>query len=99
MASSDRDREFGKVPKLMNTNYLVWCHRQLAVFNHDNLWAVIECPKPGEQTSAWNNANKRAISDLLTALSDNQMLYIETCDNAKETWKALKKVHLRSTIR
>ena len=87
-----------KIERLNNTNYSVWKFRVELLLRKENLWGVVNEPKPEVPDADWMEQNGKALVLIGLLLDDNQLQYVRRLEYAFEYWNALKSNHERATL-
>lgn len=83
------------LPKLTNHNYQSWKFRMEMLLVREDLWSVIDKPRPAVVTDEceWTKADLKARATIGLCIDDTQTSLVRNCTTAKEAWKALKEYH------
>ncbi|KAK2578972.1 hypothetical protein KPH14_002452 [Odynerus spinipes] len=64
----------------------------------EDLWDIVQKPKPENANDAWNKLDGKARATMGLMIEDNQLQHIKREVTAKGMWDALRKYHEKSTL-
>lgn len=64
----------------------------------EELWYVVEEPKPEPVTPKWSTNDKKARATMGLCVEDSQYSLVKGATNAKDFWKALRDYHEKETV-
>ncbi|KHJ41275.1 zinc knuckle [Trichuris suis] len=79
-------------------NYICWRTKVKAILIGDDLWGIVNVPKPGAPTTAWQKQNNKAMALMTLSIEDSQLLHIANCDTGFKMWEKLQKQFARSSF-
>lgn len=85
------------IAKLSNQNYPTWKFEMEMFLEREDLWHVVDEPKPEPETAAWKKADKKARATIALCIDRSQYTLIKDCGSASEVWDALKHYHEKAT--
>jgi transposase InsO family protein len=107
MASSSSSNN--SIDKLDSTNYRTWKFKMQMLLRKEKVWDVVngtevkpEAPETSTSKSsnsaadpveAWNEKDEKALTTICLALSDSELVHVETSTTSAEAWKRLADVH------
>lgn len=86
------------IPLLNGGNYVFWKTKVRAILTRDDLWDVVNEPKPTQPDEAWKKRNNKAMATITLSIEDSQLIHFAHLDNAFDTWQALSRKCERSTF-
>lgn len=87
------------ISKLNNENYQTWQFKTKMFLIREDLWKYVEPGTPPDPvTTAWSNADLKALATISLLVDDNQVNTIINAKTAKEVWTSLQTVHHRATL-
>ena len=88
------------ITKLNNDNYQIWKYKMELLLIREELWTVINTPKPEEaqQAQIWQKKDDKARATLGLFVEDAQIIHVRKKTTAKEVWDSLKNYHEKSTL-
>ncbi|EFN68697.1 Retrovirus-related Pol polyprotein from transposon TNT 1-94, partial [Camponotus floridanus] len=86
------------IPLLNGGNYVFWKTKVRAILVRDDLWDVVNEPKPVQLNDAWTKRNNKAMACITLNVEDNQLIHFAHLDNAFDVWQAFSRKYERSTF-
>lgn len=87
--------------KLNASNYVSWKYRMQTMLEREEVWHVIEMPKPeelDEEFPQWQKDDRKARTTIALFVEDNQLRFVKRATSAREIWHNLKTYHEKATI-
>ena len=103
MTSQDVSLKSLLIEKLTSENYHLWKFKMRMLLRERDLWDVVEEGLDGEEYDGmkekekkeWKKRDDKALAVICLALSDAQLMHVQTVLTAKEAWLKLSEVHER----
>jgi len=86
------------ISSLNRGNYIFWKTKVRAILTRDDLWDVINEPKPVEPDETWKRRNNKTMACITLTVEDSQLIHFTHLDNAFDVWQALLRKYERSTF-
>lgn len=87
-----------KFVQLNNQNWQTWKFRMEMLLTREELWYVIDTPKPTVNSSQWEKDDKKARATMGLCIAESQYGLIKAATSAKDFWSNLKKYHEKVTV-
>lgn len=87
-----------KFVQLNNHNWQTWKFRMEMLLTREDLWYVIESPKPAVNPGQWEKDDKKARATMGLCIEENQYGLIRTAASAMAFWNSLKQYHEKVTV-
>lgn len=79
--------------RLTENNYPVWEVRMRAMLVSKELWSITD-PNGEDNESIDSLKSGKAFSMIILALDENEIVKIEQCETARDTWKKLQGIYV-----
>lgn len=89
------------IAKLNGSNYVSWKYRMMTMLEREEVWGVIEKPKPEEvdaELPQWIKDDRKARTTIALFVEDSQLRFVKKAKSAREMWYNLKSYHEKATI-